>query len=60
MGWWVGWLAPKIFRPLHMNDGASSKIDDFLTEDGGLGWWWVAYRILVSAPVPFWVYWCFN
>ena len=19
--------------------------------------WWVAYRILVSAPVPFWVYW---
>ena len=36
MGWWVGWLAPKIFRPLHMDDGASSKIDDFLAEDGGL------------------------
>ena len=21
---------------------------------------WVAYRILVSAPVPFWVYWGWN
>ena len=95
--WWVAWLTPKIFE-----NGASSKIDDVLTEDGGLlhvlppavhlkffcdgqvgwtilvhsyflnffvgpllhalklwgGWVVVAYRILVSAPVPmgFWVW----
>ena len=24
------------------------------------GWWVVAYRILVSAPVPFWVYLGWN
>ena len=81
------------------DNGASSKIDDVLAEDGGLlhvlplavhlkfflrtsrvdhsgpflfsehfcgtppSWWWwwvgrwVAYRILVSAPVPFWFNW---
>ena len=27
---------------------------------GGGGGGWVAYRILVSAPVPFWVYWGWN
>ena len=25
-----------------------------------MGGWVVAYRILVSAPVPFWVYWGWN
>ena len=36
-GWWVGgW--PKIFyvSPLHFENGASSKSDDFLAKDGGL------------------------
>ena len=27
---------------------------------GGGGGWWVAYRILVSAPVPFGLVWVFN
>ena len=68
-GGWVGvvsWVVgPQDFRviPWHFDNGASSKIDDVLAEDGGLlhvlphavhlvvGL--VAYRILVSAPVPF-------
>ena len=27
---------------------------------GGWWWWWVAYRILVSAPVPFELIWVSN
>ena len=36
--WWVGLLAPKISgsSPWHFENGASSKIDDVLAEDGGL------------------------
>ena len=30
----MGWLAPKI--DWHFDNGASSKIDDVLTEDGGI------------------------
>ena len=35
MGWVVG---PQVFRviPWHFENGASSKIDDVLAEDGGL------------------------
>ena len=56
----VSWVVgPKDIRvsPWHFENGASSKIDDVLAEDGRLlhvhGW----TKIIVSAPVPFWVYW---
>ena len=36
--WCVEWLSPKIFEsaPWHFDNGALSKIDDVLAEDGGL------------------------
>ena len=56
----VGWVVgPQDFHviPLHFENGASSKIDDVLAEDGGL--FHVLplavhlSMIIVSAPVPF-------
>ena len=52
MGWVVG---PQDFCviPWHFENGALIKIDDVLTEDGGLLHVYMAYRILVLAPIPF-------